>query len=166
MVGGAASLLVKFSQLFSLPGPKGDSLRGWVVGLLLREVGKNFKVAEYVVVFSPQQLKVGDNVYLGKGSYLGNGPIELGDEVLIGNHVSITPANHLRHRGSFRFGGNEIATVKVGAGSWLGANSSILSGVEIGEGCLVGAGSVVTKPVPAHSLVAGNPARIIRKLSD
>jgi acetyltransferase-like isoleucine patch superfamily enzyme len=51
----------------------------------------------------------------------------------------------------------------IGRGCFIGARSIILPGVRIGDGCIVGAGSVVTKDVPPHSVVAGNPARIIRK---
>jgi len=59
----------------------------------------------------------------------------------------------------------EVKPVKVGNKSWLGLNVIILKGVEIGEGAVVGAGSVVVKNVPAWTIVAGNPASVIRSIS-
>lgn len=55
--------------------------------------------------------------------------------------------------------------VKIGNNVWIGSNVTILPGVEIGEGAVVGAGSVVTKNVPQYSIVAGNPAKIIKTLN-
>lgn len=59
-----------------------------------------------------------------------------------------------------------IAPVKISDKVWIGFNSIILKGVTIGEGAVVGAGSVVTKDVPAWTVVAGNPARIIREIPE
>ncbi len=56
--------------------------------------------------------------------------------------------------------------VIIGRGSWLGARAIILKGVELGEGCIVGAGSVVTKSFPAWSIIGGNPAKLIRTLTE
>ena len=57
-----------------------------------------------------------------------------------------------------------LVPVYVGAKAWIGTNAVTLPGVSIGEGAVVGAGSVVTKPVEAYTVVAGNPARVIRRV--
>ena len=54
--------------------------------------------------------------------------------------------------------------VKIGSNVWIGSNVTILPGVEIGDGAVVGAGSVVTKNVPEYSIVAGNPAKVIKTI--
>ena len=58
----------------------------------------------------------------------------------------------------------KISPVRINDRAWLGFNSIILKGVTIGEGAIIGAGSVVTKDVPAYTIVAGNPARIIQEI--
>lgn len=162
----ASRLYMKWANLFIASGPTGDRARGKLYEKHLRSFGDNFKLAEQAFIYSPEKLTVGDNVYVGFGTYLGNGEIELGDEVLIGNHVSITAANHLRNADSYRFGGSELKKVTVGRGTWIAAHSCITAGVVIGSGCLVAAGSVVTKNFPDNALIAGIPARMIRRLDD
>ena len=54
--------------------------------------------------------------------------------------------------------------VKIGSNIWIGSNVTILPGIEIGDGAVVGAGSVVTKNVPKYSIVAGNPAKVIKTI--
>ena len=56
--------------------------------------------------------------------------------------------------------------ITIGNDCWIGGNAIICPGVSIGDGCTVGAGSVVTKDIPANSLAVGNPARVIKKLEE
>ena len=60
----------------------------------------------------------------------------------------------------------QVVPIRVRRGASIGSNATILCGITIGEGAMVGAGSVVTKDVPARTIVAGNPARVLRRLSD
>ena len=60
----------------------------------------------------------------------------------------------------------KIAPVRIGDKAWIGFNAIILKGVTVGEGAIVAAGAVVTKDVPPYTIVAGNPARVIRTLSE
>jgi len=156
-----SSLWFKLRILTTPHGARGDRDRGKLHEPFLARHGRNFKVAEQAYIYSPDLLEVGDDVYVGFGSYLGNGPIRLEDEVLIGNHVSITAANHLRKGNSYRFGGSEMDGIIVGRGSWIAAHACITAGVSIGEGCLVAAGAVVTKSFGDNLLIAGVPARAI-----
>jgi acetyltransferase-like isoleucine patch superfamily enzyme len=96
----------------------------------------------------------------------GGAGITIEDDVLLGPGVHINCANH-------RFDAPEKSIIDQGFASkqvtlrracWIGANAIILAGVEIGESAVIGAGSVVTKPIPPRVLAAGNPARVIRSL--
>ena len=113
------------------------------------------------------------------GSLIAAQKIEIGDDVLIS--WGVTVVDHNSHAISFyersqdvvnwRLGKKDwanvkIAPIKISNKVWIGFNSIILKGVTIGEGAIVGAGSVVTKDVPAWTIVAGNPARVIREIPE
>lgn len=157
---------IRFKGFFIPEGPMGDRSRGRLYEPFLKKVGKNFKVASQVMIYSPNELEVGDDVYIGFNSYLGKGEILLEDEVLIGNFVSITASNHKRKNGSFRFGGFNAKKIVIGEGTWLCAHTCILAGVRIGKGALVAAGSVVTKSFGDNLIIGGVPSKIIKEIGD
>jgi len=161
-----ARLLIKWKMLFIADGPQGDRARGKLYEPYLKAYGENFKVASQAFIFNPNGLTVGNHVYIGFNTYLGQGEIFLDDEVLIGNFVSLTASNHLRKNNSFRFGGFEAKPIKIGAGVWIAAHSSITAGVTIGSGTLIAAGSIVTKDFGDNLIIGGVPAKEIRKISD
>lgn len=110
-------------------------------------------------------LRVGSNSNIGDFSFIAvRGPIEIGENVLMGprvnmhaeNHVSIDPKLPIKEQGESRAG------IVVENNCWIGAASVILDGVRIGKGAIVGAGSVVSKDVPPFTIVGGVPARKIR----
>jgi acetyltransferase-like isoleucine patch superfamily enzyme len=112
-----------------------------------------------------QGLKVGNNSSIGPYGYIGcSGYIEIGDNVMISPRVSIYSENHnfsetdipMLEQGVTR------SFVKIEDDCWIAANAVILAGVTVGEGSIVAAGAVVTKDVPPFSLVAGNPAQVIK----
>jgi acetyltransferase-like isoleucine patch superfamily enzyme len=112
---------------------------------------------------------IGDRCLIGRGSgIVGHFSIEIGNDVWTGHNVYITDQNH----------GYEDVTrpisqqsqperaVKIGDGSWLGYGSVVLPGVTIGEHCVIGANSVVTRDVPSFSVAVGVPARVIKQYVD
>ena len=110
-------------------------------------------------------LKMGNNSSIGPYSYIGcSGYIEIGDNVMISPRVSIYSENHnfddihlpMIEQGVTR------SFVKIEDDCWIAANSIILAGVTVGKGAVVAAGSVVTKDVPPFSVVAGNPAKVVK----
>jgi acetyltransferase-like isoleucine patch superfamily enzyme len=113
-------------------------------------------------------VKVGKNVYIGfLVSMDGEFPeyISIGDEASIGPGVTImahSGASPFHHRTKIYHEGPQKVTIERGV--WLAAGSIILPGVTVGEGAIVAAGSVVSRDVPAYTMVAGNPARAIKKL--
>ncbi|MBU4405530.1 MAG: N-acetyltransferase [Acidobacteria bacterium] len=100
---------------------------------------------------------VGDRVTIKCGVQLWDG-LRIEDDVFIGPNATFT--NDIFPR-SKQYPEKFLQT-HILAGASIGANATILAGVTIGEKAMVGAGAVVTKDVPAHAIVAGNPARIIR----
>jgi UDP-2-acetamido-3-amino-2,3-dideoxy-glucuronate N-acetyltransferase len=101
-----------------------------------------------------KDVKVGSNVKMGNNVSLFEG-VTVEDNVLVGPHVVIT--NDLRPRS---IGEWHVIKTFVRKGASIGANSTVICGVEIGEHSMVGAGSVVTRSVPPYALVYGNPAKL------
>jgi acetyltransferase-like isoleucine patch superfamily enzyme len=85
---------------------------------------------------------------------------------MFGPNVSILSATHQTDVQSRRDGIEFALPVSIGDDCWIGGNVSILPGVKIGNGCTIGAGSVVTKSIPAYSVAVGSPARVIRKVEE
>ncbi|MGN0256459.1 MAG: sugar O-acetyltransferase [Chordicoccus sp.] len=106
---------------------------------------------------------VGNNVYINTGCTMQDqGGIYIGDNVLIGHHAMIATLNHDADPG--KRGDLHPAPVHIGNRVWLGANVTVLPGVTIGDGAIVAAGAVVTKDVPANTVAAGVPARVVKKI--
>lgn len=120
-------------------------------------------------VLPPLYIDYGKPVTIGKHCFIqqcctffGRGGITIGNGVFIGPKVNLITINHDPDpdNRSATYGRPIVIEDKV----WIGINSTILPGVTIGYGAIVGAGSVVTKDVPAMTIVAGNPARIIKAI--
>ncbi|MBE7159083.1 MAG: transferase [Rhodospirillales bacterium] len=117
----------------------------------------------------------GRNLSIAAGSYVGpfcKFDINSAAEISIGPNVSIGPSvvfltsTHVIGNREKRAGPPHAAPIHVERGTWIGAASVVLPGVRIGEGALVAAGSVVVADVPAGAMVGGNPARLLKTLSD
>lgn len=109
---------------------------------------------------------LGDQVIVNVGCYLsGEGGLVIEDEVLLGPHVKVLSAGHGLEPQEVNIVRNPAtqAPVVIERGAWIGAGATILPGRRIGAGAVVGAGSVVTRDVPPMAIVAGNPARIMRR---
>lgn len=93
-----------------------------------------------------------------------HGPLEIGDNVMMGPDVVILTHTHNIDRQDIPMGhqGSRIAKVTIGNDVWIGMRSIIMPGIKIGNGAVVGAGAVVTKDVPDFAIVGGVPAKILR----
>ncbi|RZK88089.1 MAG: acyltransferase, partial [Hymenobacter sp.] len=89
--------------------------------------------------------------------------LSIGDDCIIGQYFSCHPENHVHDQPDelIRLQGVTRQGISIGANCWIGSKVTVLDGVVIGAGCVVAAGAVVTRSVPAGSVVAGVPARII-----
>ena len=133
---------------------------------------RRFSLGRYSVVesFSCINNAVGD-VIIGDHTRVGLhntiiGPVKIGNHVNLAQGITVTALNHNFADPDKRIDEQGVYTtpVTIGDDIWIGANAAILPGVSIGDHSVVAAGAVVTQEVPPHSLVAGVPARIIKKI--
>ena len=131
---------------------------------------------------APVYFDYGCNTYFGKFSgtnfnfiCLDVCPVHIGDNVLIGPNVTLATPMHpllpaernVMQRADGSYYNLEYAKpITIENDCWLAANVTVCGGVTIGEGSVIGAGSVVTRSIPPHSLAAGNPCRVIRKITE
>ncbi|WP_143102227.1 DapH/DapD/GlmU-related protein [Selenomonas sp. GACV-9] len=132
-------------------------------------------VTDYAVtgqVFSPE-LIIGDRVNVGEYVHIGcNHRIIIGNDVLMGSKIYITDHNHGVYREDFSDSPDvppisrhltENESVEIGNRCWIGEFVTILPGVTIGEGCIIGSHSTVTRDIPSNSIAVGSPARVVKK---
>lgn len=135
-----------------------ESTRIWQFVVILPHavVGENCNICSQC--FIENDVKIGNNVTVKNGVYLWDG-ITIEDNVQIGPNVTFINDKFPRAKQPF-----ELQRTNVKKGASVGAASVILGGVTIGENAMIGAGSVVTKDVPANELWIGNPAKFVRKV--
>ena len=112
------------------------------------------------------RIVIGPGVYINRHTMLdASAVIEVGEDAMIGPFCYITDHDHAVQAGAKPADGALVsAPVRIGARCWLGAHVTILKGVTIGDDTVIGAGSVVTKSLPAGVVAVGNPARVLREL--
>jgi acetyltransferase-like isoleucine patch superfamily enzyme len=135
---------------------------------------------ELMILGHGGRISIGEWCYVGVGTRIWSAAtIEIGDRVLISHSVNIfdnlshplrASQRHEQAKQIFTSGHpSEIdldeKPIKIGDDAWIGAGAMVMRGVSVGEGGIVAAGAVVTKDVPAYSIVAGNPAVVVRELS-
>ncbi|MDO1605861.1 sugar O-acetyltransferase [Lactobacillus sp. YT155] len=132
---------------------------------LFKRTGKNLYINPPVQVDYGRHVEIGDNFYANMDCiFLDVNSIIIGDNVMVGPRTSFLTAGHPTDP-EIRVDGYEFGyPIKVEDNVWIGGNCTIIGGVTIGKNSIVGAGAVVTKDVPADSIVGGNPARVIRKV--
>ena len=128
---------------------------------LIPNRGKNTDIRIPVNGVNLGKVKVGDNVVIMNGSLMmASGGITIEDNTMLAANVQLISNNHdLDERAIIT-----CLPIHIKKNCWIGAGATILRGITIGENSVVGAGSVVTKDVPDNVIVAGNPARIIKKI--
>jgi acetyltransferase-like isoleucine patch superfamily enzyme len=128
-------------------------------------VAGNVKLRRSVVIYEPEKLRIGENVDIGEFVVLrASGGLTIGARVLIAAHAVVTTRGHPESLP--RYGRVEDAPIAIEDDVWIGAGAIVLPGVTLGRGSIVGAGAVVTSDVPPLTVVAGVPARELRKVEE
>ena len=139
---------------------------------MIEECGDNVAIFPDIILHG-YDVHISNNVYIGPGAVFmsTDAPIHIGPNVMFGDRVSLITGNHrIDYIGKYMFDvkkneklpENDMPIVIKGD-NWIGANATVLKGVTIEEGAVVAAGAVVTKNVPAYTIVGGVPAKVIGK---
>ncbi len=131
------------------------------------------RIGDSFLIHSPFRCDFGKHIFIGK-NFISNFNLTILDEaiVTIGNNVFVGPncgiytINHALLPDQRNAGVMQAAPVTIGNDVWLAADVKVLPGVTIGDGAVIGAGSVVTRDIPPRVLAAGNPCRVIREITE
>ncbi len=134
---------------------------------LLGHAGKD------IWVEPPLRMAYGSKTYIGDYTYINfnlnivdDGEVYIGDHVMIAPNVTISATGHPVEPKLRKKGMQFSIPVKIGNNVWIGSGVIILPGITIGDNSVIGAGSVVTKDVPANVVAVGNPCRVLREIND
>lgn len=129
-------------------------------------IGKNVNISANVYFGNGSNIVVGNNSGFGRNFWVQNTNLKIGNNVMMGQNVMILGGGHQNVRTDIPMieqGNLGKSVLTIGDDVWIGARVIILGNTQtIGNGVIIGAGSVVTKPIPDFAVVAGNPARVIR----
>ena len=158
----AADLVFQLRQI----SPKETTKREELLRQLFPHCGKD------VVIFQPLAVDYGFHTYIGDHSFINYGayfmddaPIHIGSHCFIGPNCGLYTAIHATLPDERNAGWEQAKPIKIGNNVWIGGDVTILPGVTIGDGTIIGAKSCVTKEIPAGVIAGGNPCRVIRAIT-
>lgn len=141
-----------------------DGLRTAFSELIGRPVGERFMVIPPFSTDCGLNIIIGANVFINQGChFMDMGGITIGDDVMIGPKVNLVSAGHPVSP-SERRNGIVAKPITIGNNVWIGAAATILPGVTVGDDAVIAAGAVVSRDVPAGTMAAGVPARVLKQL--
>jgi len=150
------------AEFFSLfPGKTGSYLRNAYYFLTLDKCPLHLRFL-LGTMFTHSEAEIGERVYCGAHCLIGMAKI--GDDTLLADHVYVLSGRHQHGTtdpaAAIQDQPQSFKQVSIGKNVWIGTNTVIMA--DVGDDCVIGAGSVVTRPIPAGSVAVGNPARVIR----
>lgn len=171
-----------------------DSFYSGRISKKFKKCGDKLYVKRKITLYKPHNISIGSNVEIHKNAIIAthsnNALIDIGNDVVVGEYCHITSLNKITIKDGVLLGKKCLITdnnhgdvdlgsliippskrtivskgeVVIGKNVWLGDNVVVLPGVEIGESCIIGASSVVTKSMPPFSICVGNPAKVIKTI--
>lgn len=158
----AKELLYEFNH----SRPSESEKRSEIMQKLFGHCGKDVWINQPMTLCRGTTISIGDNCYLNYGTtFVDDYTITIGNSVMFGPNVTICTTGHpldpeRRHLGMYSF------PVTIEDGVWIGANAVILACVTIGKNSVIGAGSVVTRDIPANVLAVGSPCKVLRPFDE
>lgn len=153
---------------FNHTRPSEEGKRNEIIKELFGSVGDPVWIMQPIT-----SLARGKTVHIGSGTYINSGltliddyEIYIGENCLLATNVTLCTTGHPVHLDLRSHGEMYSFPVKIGNGVWIGSNVVVLPGVTIGDNTVIGAGSVVTKDIPANVVAVGNPCKVLRPITD
>lgn len=143
-------------------GCVGKRFRAYCAKHIAKSMGENCNIEKGCTI--GRNVAIGDNSGIGVNCLV-QGSTIIGDNVIMGPECMIYTVNHSFNKETLKYEGEtDRSPVRIGNNVWIGARCILLPGITIGDGATVGAGAIVTRDIPAYTLAAGNPAKVIKSL--
>jgi maltose O-acetyltransferase len=163
------ALILYYTILIRLPATNNRylgfirNIRSFAGRFIFRKCGKGINIERGATFGFGRDIIIGDYSGLGVNCDV-RGPLFIGSYVMMGPDVIILTNSHQFQNINIPMSqqGSNVKPVEIGDDVWIGCRAIILPGIKIGKGAIIGAGSVVTKDVPAYAIVGGNPAKVIK----
>ncbi|AOR68529.1 transferase [Burkholderia stabilis] len=166
MVAEVKRAMAITAKLNRLTFDDADEVRALFSELIGTRVNDGFQLIPPFHATGGAGMTIGRNVFVNQNcTFYDLGGLEIGDDVMIGPNVSLITSGHPVEP-SRRRDGVVAKPIAIERNVWIGAGATIIGGVTVGENSVVAAGAVVTKDVPANTLVGGNPAKVIRSIAE
>jgi acetyltransferase-like isoleucine patch superfamily enzyme len=150
-----------------IPTPLGEPIRFIVLKIFLKHLGNtSLRIRDGVSIHVPEKVSIGGHTTLNEFVVIdGSGQVDIGNWVRIAHGASILSSDHEFKNRKMPIAKQELrlGRIVIEDDVWIGAGAKILRGIKIGKGSIVGAGAVVTKDVLPYTIVAGVPAKVIKK---
>lgn len=149
------------------PTPFGEPCRYIILKVFLKHLGNtSLRIRDGVTIHVPEKVSIGEHTTLNEWVLIdGSGGVKIGNWVRIGHSASFLSSDHEFNDKNLPLAkqGLRLGQIIVEDDVWVGAGAKILRGIHVGRGSIIGAGAVVTKNVPEYTIVAGVPAKVIKK---
>lgn len=147
--------------------PRAENRRQELLSQLMGQMGEDIHIEKPIHIDYGCNIKLGNHVFINfDWTVLDCMPVTVGDHVFIGPHVSFYTAHHPLDPQTRDQHIGFAEPIQIGNHVWIGGNCTVLPGVTIGDGCVIGAGSLVTHDIPAGMLAVGSPCRVVRCVAD
>ena len=142
-------------------------LRNQILKQLLKKVGENVWIEPDFKCEFGKNITIEDDVYINFGCIiLDCAEVTIGSHTLLGPNIGLYPVNHSTDAEERINGGCYGKPIHIGKNAWLGGDVKVLAGVTVGDNAIIGTGSIVTKNIPSDVIAAGNPCKVIRKITE